>query len=205
MLRIHSENALAADDDASRQQSLHKMLQALDRSDRLIRQLLTQARIDNQQGLVLTELEIGHLLQGTLATLAPIALKKDQQLSLECELPLLVMGQATLLELLFSNLIDNALRYTQPEGEIRVRVLREGNRVRVDVSDNGPGIPASALPRLYERFFRVNPQQGDGVGLGMAIVSRIAQLHGADLDVHNRPEGGLEVSVWLPTHTHSQP
>ncbi|MBP8222131.1 MAG: sensor histidine kinase, partial [Aeromonadaceae bacterium] len=94
-------------------------------------------------------------------------------------------------------------RYTQPEGEIRVRVLREGNRVRVDVSDNGPGIPANALPRLYERFFRVNPQQGDGVGLGMAIVSRIAQLHGADLDVHNRPEGGLEVSVWLPTHTQS--
>ncbi len=205
VLRIHSENALAAEDEVSRQQSLHKMLQALDRSDRLIRQLLTQARIDNQQGLVLTELEIGHLLQGILATLAPIALKKDQQLSLECELPQLVMGQATLLELLFSNLIDNALRYTQPEGEIRVRVLREGNRVRVDVSDNGPGIPASALPRLYERFFRVNPQQGDGVGLGMAIVSRIAQLHGADLDVHNRPEGGLEVSVWLPTHTHSQP
>ncbi|MGL5539585.1 MAG: sensor histidine kinase, partial [Aeromonas veronii] len=194
----HSENALAAEDEVSRQQSLHKMLQALDRSDRLIRQLLTQARIDNQQGLVLTELEVGHLLQGTLATLAPIALKKDQQLSLECELPQLVMGQATLLELLFSNLIDNALRYTQPEGEIRVRVLREGNRVRVDVSDNGPGIPANALPRLYERFFRVNPQQGDGVGLGMAIVSRIAQLHGADLDVHNRPEGGLEVSVLLP-------
>ena len=160
--------------------------------------MLTQARIDNQQGLVLTELEVGHLLQGTLATLAPIALKKDQQLSLECEVPQLVMGQATLLELLFSNLIDNALRYTQPEGEIRVRVQREGNRVRVDVSDNGPGIPASALPRLYERFFRVNPQQGDGVGLGMAIVSRIAQLHGADLDVHNRPEGGLEVSVLLP-------
>ncbi|MGL4716718.1 MAG: sensor histidine kinase, partial [Aeromonas sp.] len=198
VLRIHSENALAAIDDASRQQSLHKMLQALDRSDRLIRQLLTQARIDNQQGLVLTELEVGHLLQGTLATLAPIALRKDQQLSLECELPQRVMGQATLLDLLFSNLIDNALRYTQPEGEIRVRVAREGNRVRVDVSDNGPGIPHSALPRLCERFFRVNPQQGDGVGLGMAIVSRIAELHSADLDVHNRPEGGLEVSVLLP-------
>ncbi len=93
VLRIHSENALAAEDEVSRQQSLHKMLQALDRSDRLIRQLLTQARIDNQQGLVLTELEVGHLLQGTLATLAPIALKKDQQLSLECELPQLVMGR----------------------------------------------------------------------------------------------------------------
>ncbi|WP_421183895.1 ATP-binding protein [Aeromonas dhakensis] len=198
VLRIHSENALAAEDAESRQQSLQKMLLALDRSDRLLRQLLTQARIDNQQGLELSELNLNQLLQGTLATLAPIALKKDQQLSLEGTEQLTVMGQATLLELMFSNLIDNALRYTQAQGEIVVEACQEGHRVRVDIRDNGPGIPTAALSRLCERFFRVNPQQGDGVGLGMAIVSRIAQLHGADLDIHNRPEGGLEVSVLLP-------
>ncbi|MGL5039398.1 MAG: histidine kinase dimerization/phospho-acceptor domain-containing protein, partial [Aeromonas sp.] len=83
VLRIHSENALAADDEASRQHSLHKVLLALDRSDRLIHQLLTQARIDNQQRLALIPLEVGQLLQATLANLAPIALKKDQQLALE--------------------------------------------------------------------------------------------------------------------------
>ncbi|MFM5414982.1 ATP-binding protein [Aeromonas dhakensis] len=198
VLRIHSENALAAEDAESRQHSLQKMLLALDRSDRLLRQLLTQARIDNQQGLELSELNLNQLLQGTLATLAPIALKKDQQLSLEGIEQLTVMGQATLLELMFSNLIDNALRYTQAQGEIVVEACQEGHRVRVDIRDNGPGIPTAALSRLCERFFRVNPQQGDGVGLGMAIVSRIAQLHGADLDIHNRPEGGLEVSVLLP-------
>lgn len=198
VLRIHSENALAAEDAESRQHSLQKMLLALDRSDRLLRQLLTQARIDNQQGLELSELNLNQLLQGTLATLAPIALKKDQQLSLEGTEQLTVMGQATLLELMFSNLIDNALRYTQAQGEIVVEACQEGHRVRVDIRDNGPGIPTAALSRLCERFFRVNPQQGDGVGLGMAIVSRIAQLHGADLDIHNRPQGGLEVSVLLP-------
>lgn len=198
VLRIHSENALSAEDEESRQQSMHKMLQALDRSDRLIRQLLTQARIDNQQGVVQSELNLSQLLQTSLATLAPIALKKDQQLSLEGDENLMVMGQGTLLDLLFSNLIDNALRYTQAGGEITVEVRQEGHRVRVDIRDNGPGIPTAALSRLCERFFRVNPQQGDGVGLGMAIVSRIAQLHGAELDVHNRPEGGLEVSVFLP-------
>jgi two-component system sensor histidine kinase QseC len=83
-------------------------------------------------------------------------------------------------------------------GEVAVVISQEGNRVRVDVRDNGPGIPTASLSRLCERFFRVNPQQGDGVGLGMAIVQRIVQLHGADLDIHNRPEGGLEVSVLLP-------
>ncbi len=205
VLRIHSENALAAEDAESRQHSLQKMLLALDRSDRLLRQLLTQARIDNQQGLELSELNLNQLLQGTLATLAPIALKKDQQLSLEGTEQLTVMGQATLLELMFSNLIDNALRYTQAQGEIVVEAYQEGHRVRVDIRDNGPGIPTAALSRLCERFFRVNPQQGDGVGLGMAIVSRIAQLHGADLDIHNRPEGGLEVSVLLPSRTPSLP
>ncbi len=197
VLRIHSENAMTAEDDQSREQALRKMLLALDRSDRLIRQLLTQARIDNQQSPALTALPLFPLLQGTLATLAPIALKKDQQLSLEGAEQVQVMGQAMLLELMFGNLIDNALRYTQVGGEVAVVVSQVGNRIRVDVRDNGPGIPTAALSRLCERFFRVNPQQGDGVGLGMAIVSRIAQLHGADLDIHNRPEGGLEVSVLL--------
>ena len=70
------------------------------------------------------------------------------------------MGQAMLLELMFGNLIDNALRYTQVGGEVAVVVSQVGNRIRVDVRDNGPGIPTAALSRLCERFFRVNPQQG---------------------------------------------
>ncbi|MGY3902308.1 ATP-binding protein [Aeromonas lusitana] len=198
VLRIHSENLMAAEDDASREQALHKMLLALDRSDRLIRQLLTQARIDNQQAPELIRLDLSQLLQGTLATLAPLALKKGQQLSLEGDEHLQVMGQAILMDLMFGNLIDNALRYTPTGGEIAVVIAAEGNRVRVDVRDSGPGIPTAALSRLCERFYRVNPQQGDGVGLGMAIVRRIAELHSADLDVHNQPHGGLEVSIWLP-------
>lgn len=197
VLRIHSENALAAQDEASRRHSLGKMLIALDRSDRLLRQLLTQARIDNQQDPVLERVDLGQLLQGSLATLAPLALQKDQQLSLDVEGQTEVMGQPTLLDLLFSNLIDNALRYTQAKGEISVRVEQLGKRVRVEIRDNGPGIPAEAMARLCERFFRVNPQQGDGVGLGMAIVRSIAELHRAELDIHNGPEGGLVVKVIL--------
>ncbi|MGE6109352.1 ATP-binding protein [Aeromonas sobria] len=198
VLRIHSENAMAAADETSRRQSLGKMLLALDRSDRLLRQLLTQARIDNQQDPVLERVDLGQLLQGCLAALTPLALNKEQQISLERSGRVQVMGQPTLLELMFGNLIDNALRYTPAGGVIEVAVEPSGNRVRVTVSDNGPGIPAEAMARLCERFFRVNPQQGDGVGLGMAIVRRIAELHGADMNIRNRPEGGLEVSLLLP-------
>ncbi|MGK4475511.1 ATP-binding protein [Aeromonas molluscorum] len=197
VLRIHSENALAAQNETSRRHSLGKMLLALDRSDRLLRQLLTQARIDNQQDPVLERIDLGQLLQGSLATLAPLALQKDQLLSLDVDGQVDVMGQPTLLDLLFSNLIDNALRYTQAKGEIAVRVEQMGKRVRVEIRDNGPGIPAEAMARLCERFFRVNPQQGDGVGLGMAIVRSIAELHRAELDIHNGAEGGLVVIVIL--------
>lgn len=198
VLRIHTENALAASDDGCRQRSLNKVLLALDRSDRLLRQLLTLARIDNQQGVELSPIELTGLLQSSLANLAPLALKKDQQLALHGQGPYPVFGQTVLLDLLFSNLIDNALRYTQAQGEISVTLSTDGNHVAVCIADNGPGIPKALLPRLSERFFRVNPQQGDGVGLGMAIVARITQLHSGQFDIQLRPSGGLAVTVYLP-------
>ena len=104
------------------------------------------------------------------------------------------MGQATLLELMFSNLIDNALRYTQAQGEIAVEARPEGHRVRVDIRDNGPGIPTAALSRLCERFFRVNPQQGTGSASAWPS-SRASPSCTAPISTSTK---GLEVSVLLP-------
>ncbi|MBZ6066288.1 ATP-binding protein [Aeromonas schubertii] len=197
VLRLYSENALAAGDEQSRRHSLGKMVTALDRCDRLLRQLLTQARLDNRQQIEASPMRLDECVREAIANLAPLALQKDLQLSLEVADPITLEGQETLLEILFANLIDNALRYTPCGGTIEVRVEREGNRGVVHIADNGPGVPASLLPRLSERFFRVNPQAGNGVGLGLAIVRRIAHLHDADISVHNRPEGGLQVSIYF--------
>ncbi|MGL5336558.1 MAG: ATP-binding protein [Enterovibrio sp.] len=203
VLRIHSENALAANSDSERKMSLKKMLSALDRSDRLIRQLLTLARIDNQQKIVQSRLDLTLILQAVLGQLTPLALKKEQELALEANEPLFVLGQSTLLELLFSNLVDNALRYTPIGGKIVVTAQKQLNSngeqvLKIMISDTGPGIPTELLHKVSERFFRVNPQQPDGVGLGMAIVTRIATLHRATFTLENQPQGGLMVTVFLP-------
>ncbi|MGL5250429.1 MAG: ATP-binding protein [Enterovibrio sp.] len=203
VLRIYSENALAADSESERKASLQKMLGALDRSDRLIRQLLTLARIDNQQKMVQSRLDLTVILQAVLGQLTPLALKKEQELALEVSEPLFVLGQSTLLELLFSNLVDNALRYTPRGGKIEVTAQKllknDGETVlKIMISDSGPGIPAELLHKVSERFFRVNPQLPDGVGLGMAIVARIATLHRATFTLENQPQGGLRVTVFLP-------
>ena len=197
VLRLYSDNALAAGDEQSRRHALGKMVSALDRCDRLLRQLLTQARLDNRQQIEASPMRLDECVREAIANLAPLALQRDLQISLEVVDRVTLKGQETLLEILFANLIDNALRYTPCGGTIEVRVEREGTQAVVHICDNGPGVPEALLPRLSERFFRVNPQEGNGVGLGLAIVRRIARLHEADISVHNRPQGGLQVSVYF--------
>lgn len=198
VLRIHIENALAADSPQAQQGSLHKALKALGRSDRLIQQLLTQARLDNQQAAEQTPLALQHLLRDTLAELAPLALEKQQQLSLSADIEAPFHGQPVLLGLLFGNLIDNAIRYTPNGGEIEVSLERLPGQYLVTIGDNGPGLDEQQLPRVWERFFRGNPQQGDGAGLGLAIVRRAATLHRAKIELDRAPAGGLRARVYLP-------
>ena len=197
VLRIHAENALAATNAGEREQSLQKMLRGLDRGERLIGQLLTLARLDNQQAIALETVDLNALLRESVATLAPLALQKQQDLALEADESLQIRGQPTLLGLLFNNLIDNAIRYTPEGGKILVSLAREGSQAVVYVRDSGPGVTPEYLPRLSERFFRANPQYGDGAGLGMSIVQKIAELHQANLSISNRATGGLEVSLQL--------
>ncbi len=110
-----------------------------------------------------------------------------------------VLAQPALLDALVSNLVDNALRYTQEEGRVTVRVRRIDDQVELSVEDNGPGIPAGALERVFERFYRVS-QNTDGTGLGLAIVREIARAFGATVEfapIESR-SSGLCVIVRLP-------
>lgn len=201
VLRIHVENALLASDDAHRDQSLHKALLALTRSDRLIQQLLTQARLDNQQDIERIPLRLDRLLRDTLAELAPLALEKGQTLSLNADVEAPFDGQPVLLGLLFGNLLDNAIRYTPPGGTIAVSLGAEEDHYRVCIRDNGPGIAPEQLPRLWQRFYRGNPQQGDGAGLGLAIALRAAGLHRATISLEPVAGEGTCARVKLPLDT----
>ncbi|SEB20425.1 sensor histidine kinase [Variovorax sp. YR216] len=113
--------------------------------------------------------------------------------------PLWVRAQPALLDALVSNLVDNALRYTQEEGRVTVRLRRLGDEVELSVEDNGPGIPAEAIERVFERFYRVS-QNTEGTGLGLAIVREIARAFGAAVSLTSNEDSrtGLRATVVFP-------
>jgi two-component system sensor histidine kinase QseC len=162
---------------------------AIERGIRLVGQMLTLARLDPEQSLPdACPLDIGDVTQQTCVDLAPLTLPRDQtiELSLESNLPPLV-GNADMLSILLSNLIDNAIRYTPRGGHINIDVCRTGSGVRMTVSDDGPGIPAEQRERVFERFYRLAKQEQPGTGLGLAICQRIAELHGAHITLTDGP------------------
>ena len=101
----------------------------------------------------------------------------------------------------FTNLCDNALRYTPAGGAVTIDATRHGNLLGVSVTDTGPGIPPAALPRLFDRFYRVDVSRQlatGGSGLGLAIVRAIIEVHGGTIWAENSPQGGARIVFTLP-------
>jgi two-component system phosphate regulon sensor histidine kinase PhoR len=134
--------------------------------------------------------------------LQPTAARKSQQLTVNVppDLPD-VLGNADYLERAVSNLIDNAIKYTREGGRIRVAAAPENGEVVVEVADNGIGIPAEDLARVFERFYRVDRSRSremGGTGLGLSIVKHVAQVHGGTIDVSSTPGSGSTFRLKIP-------
>jgi signal transduction histidine kinase len=114
-----------------------------------------------------------------------------------------VYGEPGLLRQLVSNLVDNAIKFTD-RGGVDVRVGADDGRAWVEVNDTGPGIPAEELPHVFDRFYRVDQARSravPGTGLGLAIVRSIARVHSGDVSVGRSPAGGAQFRVTLPRMT----
>src|SRR6202022_4926732 len=112
-----------------------------------------------------------------------------------------VEGDRTRLQQVIVNVLDNAIKYTQAGGEVEIRVGKEGNRAVLEVSDNGPGIAAHALPHVFERFYRADKarsRNSGGAGLGLAIVKAICTAHGAEIKVSSKEGQGSRFKEELP-------
>jgi two-component system sensor histidine kinase CpxA len=108
--------------------------------------------------------------------------------------PLVIEGDEALLRSALENLLRNAVRFSPPNGSIEVIACSKGDGLRFEVRDHGSGVAPAELPRIFEPFHG----EGSGAGLGLAIVSRIVELHGGAIEAWNRPEGGFWVSIELP-------
>ncbi|WP_313329302.1 sensor histidine kinase, partial [Stutzerimonas balearica] len=199
VLRIHAQNALQAEQPEDREQALQQLLAGVDRTTRVVAQLLTLARLEpSAQRLRLEALDLLPLCRETLAELTPLALARGQELTLEADesADYQLTGDAAALSTLLQNLVSNALQYTPAGGQIQVGLQATDDAIMLRVDDSGPGVPVEQRDKLFERFYRQG--DGQGAGLGLAIVARIVELHGASIQLTESPLGGLQAGVRLP-------
>lgn len=175
-----------------------------DRLDAIFEDLLSLARMEHAAGeIVLEEGNLAGVVEQAVASRAGAASEKG--LELESTVPPDMEGRfnATLLEQAVTNLIDNAIKFTDRGGRVTITATPEGRVLRLSVTDTGCGVDAAHLPRLFERFYRVDPSRSrkeGGTGLGLAIVKHIAQAHGGRAVVESAVGKGSTFSIELPIY-----
>ena len=171
------------------------------RMDRLLSELLTLSRLES--GMLDTGKEVvdlAEVLGDVVGDAAPEAEQAACCIDLKVEADAPVLGDAEMLHRVFDNLVRNALAYAASGGWIGIRIDREENEVRVCVEDRGPGVLSSDLKRLFEPFFRgSHVPVKKGHGLGLAISRQVVVNHHGRIEAENRREGGLRVTVRLPS------
>ena len=199
-LRAQAQVARGSSDDAERRRALDKVIEGCDRASHLVQQLLTLARLEPDAFRVQRDsCNLRAVLQHTIAELAPSALAKGIDIALADGPALTVAGDARLLEVLFRNLVDNAVRYSPSRTTVSVSAGRADASAVVTVIDQGPGVPAGEREQLGRRFHRLVGTQAGGSGLGLSIAKRIARLHGGTIALGETETGaGLTVRVTLP-------
>jgi signal transduction histidine kinase len=201
-IQAHLYVARQSQNEAERQQSLNQAQVATERGIRLISQMLALARLGPHSDLAeMKSVNLHEIAQDVCAELIPLALRRGQTLEIVTTPgSMVVTGQADLLHQLIGNLIDNAMRYSPPHGQIQLELGQAMNGLRLTVSDEGPGIPEEQREQVFNRFFRLADQSVSGTGLGLAICRKIAVMHHAQISLSAGPDGkGLSVHLDFPT------
>jgi signal transduction histidine kinase len=202
---IRTENEVALMDPKltlpAAKQQLQSNVEELEKLTTLSEGLLRLAQIDNNH-LQKTAVNPKTVVNAAIERLVPHAEKNNVLIkpAVETEAPLL--GDELSITEALVTLIDNAVKYSPPKSEILVRVKQEQKNIVFSVTDNGPGIEASELPHIFDRFYRADSsrtkQQIDGYGLGLAIAKSIATAHKGDLTVSSKPKKGSTFTLAIP-------
>ncbi|WP_133646256.1 sensor histidine kinase [Paraburkholderia flava] len=183
-------------------QTLERVEGRLNRIIHLVQQLLTLAREDARPATMKEPVSLRRIGEQAVSDFSLIAEAKQVDLGLEFRAPLTqadtcqIFAEPHSLAVLLNNLIDNAIRHTPAGGKVDVVLTRTDTGMGFDVIDTGAGIPEPELERVFDRFYRGEGAQGQGSGLGLSIVARIAERQGLTLSIrNNQPGPGLCVSV----------
>lgn len=203
-LKTHVQVALDARDEKERNKALQKVLESVDRSSHVVTQLLTLSRLGEEEAIDdIKPIDLHKLAIEIIAYLVPSALEKNVEIELKpSPKHPIILGNDIALGILIRNVVDNAIRYTPPHGEVVINLIETDTHLIFRVTDTGTGIPSELRERVFERFFRILGTKAQGSGLGLAIVRRIASLHHAEISLSTPKSGvGLQFDVAFPKHS----
>jgi len=181
--------------DETRQQFLKRTQSQARRLTALLQDLSTLNRMDYANDLINMEnINVSHIVADIVKETELSALKKHMTVRNELPQGIMVNGNQSLVYSIFRNLMDNAINYAGDGTSIQISALEQGDKWVFSFSDNGTGIPAEHLTRIFERFYRIDKGRSrslGGTGLGLAIVKNAVTLHGGTIKAQPAPEGGL--------------
>jgi signal transduction histidine kinase len=177
------------------------IVEACDSLVSLVNQLLLLA--EGETGLLraAAPVQLDRLADRMIDMFEGVAEQREVRLSLEAKEPVWVMGSATHLRQVISNLVDNALKFTPAGGSVVVRVHRDGEKAILEVRDTGSGIVAEDLPHVFERFYRADrarQRDGGGTGLGLSICRALVTAHHGEVRLESEPGRGTTITIRLP-------
>lgn len=170
-----------ASDPAERERAQALLNQAIARASHVAQQLLMLATLDGEARAAPRRVDVAQAVRGLLAQLAPHAMERGIDLSLEAPDQLWATIDEPALVSIVGNLVDNAIRYGREGGSVLVALAQQGGELLLQVRDDGPGIPAEERARVFERFYRVAGATASGSGLGLAIVQQAAARSGGSV------------------------
>jgi len=198
-LRLQLQLLDRAPDEAARLEARGRLGAAVERAIHLVEQLLALARSEPQEtGADFQLADLSVAAAAGIQDAHDLAVARNIDLGLDAAAQLRIRGDPEELRTLARNLVDNAVRYTPPNGSVQVRTCSTVKNAVLEVIDNGPGIAPADRERVFDRFYRRAAAQESGTGLGLAIVKAIAERHGAAVLLGEAPGGGLHVTVNFP-------
>ncbi|MFT7525763.1 MAG: two-component system phosphate regulon sensor histidine kinase PhoR, partial [Arenicella sp.] len=173
-----------------------------ERMQLIVNDLLYLAKLEDRGNRIEhTLVEITALINAVIESIRPVVESKQHKIELAIDHDINLMGNRSELYSALSNLITNAVNYSQQNGLIRITWKADANGAALLVKDSGSGIPASAIPNLTKRFYRVDDdrsRESGGTGLGLAIVKHVLQRHNAKLEIDSRISVGSEFRCVFP-------
>lgn len=194
----------ADQDPDDRRRFLEIISRHVERLEALVEDLLNLSRIEGEKGIDAVGMKsepLSGILQAAAGLVSERLGEHSDRILVSCDPEIKAPMAPLLLEQAVVNLIENAVKYSGPETRVRVEASRSETHAIVSVTDEGAGIPEEHLPRIFERFYRVDKSRSrklGGTGLGLAIVKHVVHVHGGRVEVKSTPGEGSTFSIFLP-------